>query len=71
MVVNHKENFAIHLTNASPMLPFLSNNALKEKIMTNQPTRYIGTSVYGVATIATPDGGDADNVETITFVEGE
>ena len=31
----------------------------------------VGASVYGVATIATPDGGNSDNVETITFSEGE
>ena len=31
----------------------------------------VGTSVFGVATIATPDGGDSETVETITFVEGE
>lgn len=31
----------------------------------------VGESVYGIATIATPEGGDADSVETITFAEGE
>ena len=31
----------------------------------------VGTSVFGVAKIATPEGGDAETVETVTFVEGE
>ena len=69
MVVNHKENFAIHLTNASPMLPFLSNNALKEKIMTNQPTRYIGTSVYGVRMPIIKQGADIANIISDTIIE--
>lgn len=29
----------------------------------------VGTKVVGVATIATPDGGDAETVQTITFAE--
>lgn len=29
----------------------------------------VGDKVFGVATIATPDGGDAESVETITFTE--
>lgn len=31
----------------------------------------VGTSVYGVAKIATPASGDVETVETITFTEGE
>lgn len=31
----------------------------------------VGASVYGVATIATPEGGDSETVETIEFTEGE
>ena len=31
----------------------------------------VGSKVHGTATIATPQGGNSENVETVTFAEGE